>query len=73
MAGLYGTPVQFPEHKEMPVVKLLVALQADDTILVQISEDEKALAFVRLNRDQALDIGKQIIKLAERIPDKPLR
>ena len=56
----------------MAVVKLLVALQADDTILVQISEDEVAKAHVRLDRAQAIDIGKQLLKLAERIPDKPL-
>ena len=29
----------------MAVVKLLVALQADDTILVQISENEKGFGF----------------------------
>ncbi len=49
------------------MVKLLVALQADDTILVQISEDEKALAHVNLNRQQALDIAEKIKKLAELI------
>jgi hypothetical protein len=54
------------------MVKLLVALQADDTILVQISENEKALAFVKLDRAQALDIAKQLQTLAHRIPDKPL-
>lgn len=54
-------------------VKLLVALEANDTILVQISQDEKALAHVNLDRPQAIDISKQLVKLAERIPDKGLR
>jgi hypothetical protein len=57
----------------MPTVKLLVALQADDTILVQISENEKALAFVKLDRALALDIARQIQTLAHRIPEKPLK
>jgi uncharacterized protein (UPF0303 family) len=48
-------------------VKLLVALKANDTILIQISEDEKNLAHVSLDRQQALDIAETIKKLAERI------
>ena len=53
----------------MPV-KLLIALEANDTILVQISQDEKNLAHVNLDRKQALDIAAQLDVLAKRIPTK---
>ena len=53
-------------------VKLLVALEANDTILLQISEDEKALAHVNLNRDTALGLARQLQTLAHRIPEKPI-
>jgi hypothetical protein len=49
-------------------MKLLVALEANDTILVQISEGEKALGHVNLNRGQALDISEQLRKLANVLP-----
>jgi hypothetical protein len=49
-------------------VKVLVALEANDTILLQISQDEKALAHINLDRKQALDIAEQIKTLAQRIP-----
>jgi hypothetical protein len=51
----------------MTTVKLLIALKADDTILVQISENEKALAHIALDRVQALAIANEIKTLAERI------
>lgn len=53
-------------------VKLLIALQADDTILIQISDNEKALAHVNVDRPQALAIAKDLQNLAHRIPDKPV-
>lgn len=57
----------------MPTVKLLIALEANDTILIQISSDEKALAHINLDQRQALDVANQIQTLAQRIPDKPLK
>jgi hypothetical protein len=46
------------------IIKLLIALQADKTILLQISEGNQALAHIRLNSKQAMDIAKQLTELA---------
>ena len=49
------------------MIKLLVALQSDDKVLLQISEDDKNLAFICLEREAALAVAEQIKNLAERI------
>lgn len=53
------------------MMTLMVALQPDDTIVLQISQDNKALAHVALPRDAALKVAEDIKRLAERIPAPP--
>jgi hypothetical protein len=48
-------------------MKLLVALEANDTILVQISENEHAIAHVNLDAATAMEVARQLTKLAEKI------
>ena len=50
-------------------VTILVALQPDDRILFQISENDKALAHAILDREAALKIAADIRRLVERIPE----
>ena len=51
-------------------VKLLIALQADDTVLLQISQDDTALGYICLQKEDALKVADKIKLLADRIPNK---
>jgi hypothetical protein len=50
------------------MIKVLSALLPSGEIMIQISEDEKALAHVKLNREQALELSTNITKLVEMLP-----
>lgn len=49
-------------------MRLLVALTADMELLLQISKDNEALAFVLMQRDGAVQLVDTLNKLIERMP-----